>query len=599
VAVKVALIGAELEENLALRYMASALEARGHDIEIIPFNSQHDISRVVGLVSTFSPQITGLSMVFTGRAREFCALAEKLRQEGYSGHLIAGGHFAAFNCEHLLSDFAAFDSIALGEGEETMCRLAEDPGDLSRVPGLCYRKQDGSPVTSSPHRPVGNLDLLHFPKRTSFHDYFNKPIASILSSRGCWRNCSFCSINAWYEKGQGKKYRYRSEKNIIAEMKDLYHRYGVRIFNFQDDNFFFPDPHAALKRFERLRTGLLNEGAEKIAIAIKARPDSITRESIDVLKDLGLFRVFLGVENASENGLSHLNRKCTREQIVRALEILNDFDVHVAYNFLLFEPDTIMDDILVNLRFIEKHMENPFNFCRAEAYAGTGLEAKLRKESLLLGDYFGLDYRLKDASTEAFHQIANYAFFDRNFSDFGLHYFNMQVDFYFHVLKRFHPDRLTESLRGAVRNFIKRTNLDTYQFLGLIYDFITANDPHDRTSIWNYARELRVMVDERSRELHALGESILKSLDSAYEHGKQKPQIRINSLDRDTTHPVGSSLIPYEDLDSLKHLDSANSEAPRFGTLGPFNLVSAPIPYHQFRRKLDKVRTEEQEGNTH
>ena len=43
-----------------------------------------------------------------------------------------------------------------------------------------------------------------------------------------------------------------------------------------------------------------------------------------------------------------------------------------------------------------------------------------------------------------FHQIANYAFFERNFSDFGLHYFNMQVDFYFQLLRRFHPDTLTE-----------------------------------------------------------------------------------------------------------------------------------------------------------
>jgi hypothetical protein len=63
---------------------------------------------------------------------------------------------------------------------------------------------------------------------------------------------------------------------------------------------------------------------------------------------------------------------------------------------------------------------------------------------------------------EAFHQIANYAFFDRNFNDFGLHYFNMQVDFYFQLLWRFHLSFLTHRLRAAVRNFIKQTNLDTY-----------------------------------------------------------------------------------------------------------------------------------------
>jgi len=65
---------------------------------------------------------------------------------------------------------------------------------------------------------------------------------------------------------------------------------------------------------ERFRDALRKEGIGRIAIAVKARPDSITRESIAVLDDLGLFRVFLGVENASETGLRNLNRKsCVAE----------------------------------------------------------------------------------------------------------------------------------------------------------------------------------------------------------------------------------------------------------------------------------------------
>ncbi len=214
------------------------------------------------------------------------------------------------------------------------------------------------------------------------------------------------------------KFRVRSIDNIVAEMKELYDKYGVRIFNFQDDNFFLPEKTKALHRFEELRDKLKQAGVVDIAIAIKARPDSITRESISVLDELGLFRVFLGVENACENGLRNLNRKQTIEQSLNALQILNDYDVHLAFNLLMFEPDTVMDDLLVNLRFMERHLDNPFNFCRAEAHAGTGLEEKLKGEGKLLGDYFGLDYRLKDPKSEAFHQVVNYAFFDRNFSDY-------------------------------------------------------------------------------------------------------------------------------------------------------------------------------------
>ena len=66
-------------------------------------------------------------------------------------------------------------------------------------------------------------------------------------------------------------------------MKELYDLHGVRIFNFQDDNFFLPDRSQALQRFESLRDKLAQEGVEDIAIAIKARPDSSTCESISRL----------------------------------------------------------------------------------------------------------------------------------------------------------------------------------------------------------------------------------------------------------------------------------------------------------------------------
>jgi len=317
---------------------------------------------------------------------------------------------------------------------------------------------------------------------------------------------------------------------------------------------------------------------ENIAIAIKARPDSITRESIDVLDELGLFRVFLGVENASENGLRNLNRKQTIDQSLTALEILNDFDVHLSFNLLMFEPDTIMDDLLVNLRFMERHLDNPFNFCRAEAHAGTGLETKLKAEGRLLGDYFGLDYRLKDPQCEAFHQVVNYAFFDRNFSDYGLHYFNMQVDFTYQLLRRFYPEVLTESLRGAVKSFIKETNLDTYKCLCQTYDFIESTDPSNRLALQGFAGELRTIVDEGSRGLHIQGERILDSLNNAYER---------RGL-------VGSRFMSAQ---------IASSASPYFGMGGPeqgayspcsmdlvdlFGLTPTPIPYQTFKSQLSR-----------
>ena len=163
-------------------------------------------------------------MVFTIRGQEFCSLAAALRESGYTGHINAGGPFASFNAENLLRDFPAFDSIALGEGEELVPMLAENIPSPENVAGLCYRATDGSIRTTPGNRNPEDLDLLPFPLRTTFPSYFDTPIASILSSRGCWRNCAFCSINAWYSRVGGRKFRVPGVGNIVEEMKESLHR---------------------------------------------------------------------------------------------------------------------------------------------------------------------------------------------------------------------------------------------------------------------------------------------------------------------------------------------------------------------------------------
>lgn len=510
----IALVGAELEENLALRYMAAALENKGHIVHIIEFNDKGNMQKAADQAVAINPDILGLSMIFTARAQEFCACARQIRQMGYKGHVIAGGPFAAFNGETLLSRFPEFDSVALGEGEWLICELAENLETLHQVDGLMYRDESGAIKETKKRLNPDNIDELPFPKRIGFHDYFGKKIASILSSRGCWRNCAFCSIHAWYKKSSGKRFRMRSLENIISEMKLLYHEHQIRIFNFQDDNFFHPDKKKAARRFKELVAGLEKEGVHDIAIAVKARPDSITHAAMEQLDKLNIFRVFLGVENASEHGLKNLNRKNTLKEILTALEILNTYDVHLAFNILMFEPYTTMDDILINLDFLERHIENPFNFCRAEAYPGTGLEKILLKEKILDGDWFGYDYRLLNKKPEMFHSIANYAFFDRNFNNNGLHYFNMQVDFYFQLFRRFLPHLLTRRLRAMVKNFIKETNLDTYECLCEIYDFVTEHSFDNKRLAREFGIYMRKKVDSRSDGFYKKGNFLLQQLES-------------------------------------------------------------------------------------
>jgi hypothetical protein len=97
----IALVGAECEENLALRYIRTALEKRRHRVTQITFNVEADTAAAAECLARSGAGLAGFSMVFTYRAVEFAALG-----------LVAGGHCAAFNVGAPLGDVPAFDSVA-------------------------------------------------------------------------------------------------------------------------------------------------------------------------------------------------------------------------------------------------------------------------------------------------------------------------------------------------------------------------------------------------------------------------------------------------------------------------------------------------------
>ena len=48
--------------------------------------------------------------------------------------------------------------------------------------------------------------------------------AYLVSSRGCYKNCSFYSIAAYFDMFEGCRMRYRSVKSVFEEIKYLYQK---------------------------------------------------------------------------------------------------------------------------------------------------------------------------------------------------------------------------------------------------------------------------------------------------------------------------------------------------------------------------------------
>jgi radical SAM superfamily enzyme YgiQ (UPF0313 family) len=504
----IALIGAEFEENLAIRYLWGALEKAGHSVTFIKFNAEDEIETVARTLKSSNTTIAGLSMVFTLRAKEFAAVATRAKQLGYQGHIIAGGHFAAFNAKQLLCDIPSIDSVGCGEGEEIMCALASSLDALASVKGLIWRNGNEI-ISNTPCVNPPDLDRLTYPiRKQPFDSYFNLPIANVLSSRGCSYSCAFCSISAWHKLCGGARVRYRTPENVAMEIAGLY-KQGVRIFNFHDDNFIIDDKTKMNNRIDALESELSKNGVGKIAFAIKARPGSVNQALFNRLKSIGLFRVFLGIEAGTEQALRQLERCQTPTDNQRALAILNDLDLHTCFNLLLFNPYSTIQDISANINFLQNHPANPMNFCRTEIYEGTPLERKLRKENRLTGSYWGYDYTIANSDAQEAYEMIFKAFFQRNFGENSLHNLTMQVDYEHQILQHFFNS--TYQLRQQVKQYVIDVNLNTCNHLKCIINSV-MDGFRNGTGIAPYAQEITDAVAADDRRLIQNGEALLTKI---------------------------------------------------------------------------------------
>jgi hypothetical protein len=142
-----------------------------------------------------------------------------------------------------------------------------------------------------------------------------------------------------------------------------------------------------------------------------------------------------------------------------------------------------MKDLELNVCSLERNLENPYNFCRTEIYSGTPLESELRQKGRLYGDYFSWDYVIEDPQVEAFFDVINTVFQERNFCADGVQNRGMWVDYFYHIAAHFFPDQMTHTLRAQIKNFVKCINIDNYERMARIYDFIDSRSHEDQMEL--------------------------------------------------------------------------------------------------------------------
>jgi len=206
----------------------------------------------------------------------------------------------------------------------------------------------------------------------------NGRVISIITSRGCPYNCQFCSTTLFW----GKRWRFRSPKNIVDEIEYYYSNFGFKYFNFADDAFTIIP-----KRAIEICKEIINRNLE-IYFDCTTRADTITDELVKWLKRAGCLFVALGVESGSKKILKTINKKISLSSVINAFKILKKNDLS-AYPLLMVgnpgETDETIHKTILLMKIIKPYR---VSISKTTIFPGTELYNLARKQNFIDDSYW-------------------------------------------------------------------------------------------------------------------------------------------------------------------------------------------------------------------
>jgi len=215
---------------LAAGYLKAVIDADAEldgavDVQICNFRGGASLYDMVRrLLAGPVPDIIAFS-VLGWNYRSFGCLAETYKHLNPAGIVVFGGVHVAYQAQRVFRELPAVDVVVNGEGELTFRDLvvhvlAGGTLDPAGVPGLSYRRPDGSWITTPDRERIENLDVIPSPfltgaiPMTDAAGAFRYDVALMETNRGCPYKCSFC----YWGGAIGQRVRSFSRERLAAEL---------------------------------------------------------------------------------------------------------------------------------------------------------------------------------------------------------------------------------------------------------------------------------------------------------------------------------------------------------------------------------------------
>ncbi|NQT89946.1 MAG: radical SAM protein [Candidatus Omnitrophica bacterium] len=328
----------QLHPPFDLKYIQSILGAEGCHISLTDcWVEPHTLKGVAASLLDYAPEMLVISATNYNYdwSRE---LASILKSEGKDMIIVAIGADASSSPKRYRYEGSPFDVCIRGEPEEEIlsfvkglkagrpaCRTGGDAhGLIDGTTDLCIVKDlDSLPPPQYTKEEIRRYNFLYpLPLRKKIRWGF------LISSRGCWHKCSFCSC--YIRKSFGKTVRFRKPEHVADEIEGL-KKIGVNMVSFEDDDFTLSRKHLRSVCSEIKRRGI------DINWSCHARLDELDSEILGEMKEAGCALLLIGMESGSLR-MHSLLEKFARPELVlkKGHEILKEARRHNISTHLLF-----------------------------------------------------------------------------------------------------------------------------------------------------------------------------------------------------------------------------------------------------------------------
>jgi len=380
-------------QPLGTLYVASSILQAGHDVKLLngAFMSHREImSEIAG----YRPDFVGIYSTTFGWKKAI-ETALDIKRELKDVFISAGGPYPIAMKESCLADSVWIDAVVTGEGEITVVEMIERLSQgkaLLGVQGIVFREGQG--IVKEPARPfIKDLDSLPFPARGLLTDpdryippaatYMRKPVAVIITSRGCNRRCIFCfQIDKERENG----IRYRSVENVMEEI-ELCLREGYREIKFIDDTL-AANYDRAMQLAQEIKDRKLN-----FTWFASACVNQVDKPLLRAFKEAGCWAILLGAESGMQKNLNTIKKGITLEQTRRAVREAKEVGLKVFTPFLFGIPGETFEEGLKTIEFACDIDPDVANFHALTPFPGTELYESIGKYGTMSDDLADFTYQ--------------------------------------------------------------------------------------------------------------------------------------------------------------------------------------------------------------